>query len=212
MLMIACGAIANELVAIKKLNRWQALKIECLPAELHNTPGRIPDAVRKKLAQAREAHEAIFVAYADCGTAGKLDAVLDEFDVQRLPGAHCYEFFASGDVFSTLCQEQIGSFFLTDFLVRHFERLVWRGLGLDRYPDLLKTYFGNYRRLVYLAQTDDPALQRLARQYADQLGLEFKLHFTGLTPLKKALPQQVVLHEAAVRPDPATPVQEESRQ
>ena len=194
MLMIACGAIAKELVALKELNGWHNLQIECLPADLHNAPAQIVRAVRERLTQVRDRYDLVFVAYADCGTAGALDQVLAEFKVERLPGAHCYEFFASKSEFDALCQEELGSYFLTDFLVRHFDRLVWRGLGLDRHPELLTSYFGNYRRLVYLAQSVNPTLLGMAQQHARQLGLEFHLRYTGLTPLCNAMPQPVILH------------------
>jgi hypothetical protein len=134
----------------------------------------------------------IFVAYADCGTGGELDRVLALHGVERLPGAHCYEFFAGTERFTTLAEEELGTFYLTDFLVRHFDRLVRQGLGLDRHPELMPVYFGNYRRLVYLAQTDDAALDEAARAAADWMGLSFERHATGLSPLHDALQTQVL--------------------
>ncbi|MDH3941955.1 MAG: DUF1638 domain-containing protein, partial [Xanthomonadales bacterium] len=162
-LVIACGAIAPELVRIRELNDWNHVQFQCLPAELHNMPEKIPGAVTAKIAQAKEQFERIFVAYADCGTGGLLDKALAGTGVERIPGAHCYEFFAGSRVFHELADEEPGSFYLTDFLVRHFERLVVRGLGLDRQPQLLPLYFGNYKRVVYLAQTESEELQALAR-------------------------------------------------
>ena len=132
--------------------RWDDLDVRCLPAELHNRPERIPAAVRALIRASRGHYRSIFVAYADCGTGGLLDAVLREEGVERIPGAHCYEFFATGPVFAELAEAELGTFYLTDFLLRHFDRLVIRGLGLDRHPELFPSYFGNYRKLVYLAQ------------------------------------------------------------
>jgi hypothetical protein len=133
-LVIACGALAREIVALRKLNGWSALDIQCLPPELHNRPERIPAAVREAIGAARAHYQRIFVAYADCGTGGRLDAVLQAEQVERLPGAHCYEFFATSAAFAKLGEAEPGTFYLTDFLVRHFDRLVIAGLGIDRHP------------------------------------------------------------------------------
>jgi len=134
LLIIACGAIAREIVALKRLNGWSAMDVQCLPPELHNRPERIPEAVRAAIASGRERYSRIFVAYADCGTGGRLDAVLEQEGIDRLPGAHCYEFFATAAVFADLSDAEPGTFYLTDFLVRHFDRLVVEGLGLGRHP------------------------------------------------------------------------------
>ncbi len=187
-LIIACGALAHEITALQRANGWAHLTVQCLPAELHNRPGEIPAAVRAKLAAARDRYATIFVAYADCGTGGLLDGVLAEYGVERIPGAHCYQFFG-GPVFDRLQDEEPGSFYLTDFLVRHFERLVWRGLGLDRHPELQAVYFGNYRRLVYLSQLETPERIEQARAIADRLGLEFVHRHTGYGDLQRALRQ-----------------------
>jgi hypothetical protein len=186
-LVIACGAIAPELVRIRELNDWNHVQFQCLPAELHNMPEKIPGAVTAKIAQAKEQFERIFVAYADCGTGGLLDKALAGTGVERIPGAHCYEFFAGSRVFHELADEEPGSFYLTDFLVRHFERLVVRGLGLDRQPQLLPLYFGNYKRVVYLAQTESEELQALARDHAEFLGLDYHYRFGGDQPLSLLL-------------------------
>ena len=151
----------------------------CLPASLHNRPERIPDRLRRAIAAARGRYRDIVVAYGDCGTAGGIDAVLAEAGIERFAGPHCYAAFAGPDRFDALMEEEPGSFFLTDYLVRHFDTLIVRGLGLDRHPQLLPAYFGNYRRLVYLAQTDDPALAAAARAAADRLGLAFERRRTG---------------------------------
>ncbi len=191
-LIIACGALAKEIVGIKRLNGWSNIKIQCLPAELHNRPEKIAGAVRAEIEKQQSRFENIFVAYADCGSGGKLDEVLTEFKVQRLPGAHCYEFFAGANVFKELADEEPGTFYLTDFLARHFDRLVKQGLGLDRHPELMSAYFGNYRRLCYLSQSDSPALISAARAHAEFLGLEYCHRHTGLEPLQHNIREQVV--------------------
>ena len=186
-LVIACGALAREIVALKRANRWEAMTVQCLPADLHNTPHKIPDAVRDKITSARTKFAKIFVAYGDCGTGGQLDALLAEEGVERIPGAHCYEFFAGTHQFTALAEAEPGTFYLTDFLARHFDRLVYRGLGLDRHPELAPMYFGNYRRLVYLAQTRNPDLLADAVEAARRLGLTFEYRFTGYGNLDKVL-------------------------
>jgi len=186
-LVIACGAIARELVRIRDLNGWQHVEFQCLPAELHNTPDKIPAAVTAMIEREREQFERIFVAYADCGTGGLLDKALEGTGIERIPGAHCYEFFAGSQVFHELAEEEPGSFYLTDFLVHHFDRLVVRGLGLDRQPQLMPVYFGNYKRVVYLAQTDSEELQARARKHADYLGLDYCCRYSGDRPLSLLL-------------------------
>ena len=163
------------------------MEFQCLPAELHNTPDKIPAAVISRIERERENFEQIFVAYADCGTGGLLDKALQGTGVDRIPGAHCYEFLAGSGVFHELSEEEPGSFYLTDFLVRHFDRLVVRGLGLDRQPQLMPVYFGNYRRIVYLAQTESAELQAMAQSQADFLGLDYHFRFSGDRPLSLVL-------------------------
>ena len=186
-LVIACGAIARELVRIKQLNNWNHVEYQCLPADLHNTPDRIPAAVQARIEQEQEKFDRIFVAYADCGTGGLLDKMLEPYGVDRIPGAHCYEFYAGSERFHQLADEEPGTFYLTDFLVHHFERLVIRGLGLDRNPQLMPVYFGNYRRVVYLAQTNSNELQELAMAHADTLGLTYHYEYHGDDPLSLLL-------------------------
>jgi hypothetical protein len=186
-LVIACGAIAKELVRIKKLNHWDHIEFQCLPPELHNAPERIPDAVEAKLKSQAGSYQNIFVAYADCGTGGRLDKVIEKYGIERIPGAHCYEFYSGSKAFQQLADEEPGSFYLTDFLVRHFERLVIKGLGIDRLPQLIPTYFGNYKRMVYLAQTNSEKLQAMAQEQAKFLNLEYRYHFYGDHPLSLAL-------------------------
>lgn len=186
-LVIACGAISMELLRIMKMNGWQHLDFQCLPPELHNRPERIPGAVKAKIEVERDNYRKIFVAYADCGTGGMLDKVLDDCGVERIPGAHCYEFFAGSERFHELANQEPGTFYVTDFLVRSFERLVIRGLGIDRNPQLAPEYFGNYKRLLYLAQTDSEKLQAMARHQAEFLGLDYHYHFGGDAPLSRTL-------------------------
>lgn len=196
LLVIACGALAHEISALRRMNAWDRLDVRCLPADLHNRPEGIPDAVRALIRESRAAYRSIFVAYADCGTGGLLDAVLREECVERLPGAHCYEFFATGPVWNTLTESEPGTFYLTDFLLRHFERLVIRGLGLDRHPELFPAYFGNYRRLVYLSQAPADGALDAARTIATRMGLTFEHHATGYGDLATALRAAVDAHEA----------------
>lgn len=186
-LVIACGALARELTLLIRRNGWSHMQVQCLPPELHNRPARIPDAVRGKIREARGRFAAVFVAYGDCGTGGLLDAVLAEEGVDRIPGAHCYEFFAGREPFADLADAEPGTFYLTDFLARHFERLIWKGLGIDRYPQLASQYFGNYQRLVYLSQVEDADLMVRARQAADRLGLRFEHHPTGFGDLERSV-------------------------
>ena len=191
LLIIACGALAHEIIALKRANAWDQLDVRCLPAELHNRPERIPAAVRALIQSSRCHYRSIFVAYADCGTGGLLDAVLKEEGVERLPGAHCYEFFATSPVFTALTEAEIGTFYLTDFLLRHFERLVIQGLGLDTHPELFSMYFGNYRKLVYLAQQpSEDAIER-ARAIAARMGLTFESLATGYGALETSLTSAV---------------------
>lgn len=191
-LVIACGALAKELVALQRLNRWTHIKFQCLPAELHNRPDRIPNAVRSAIEKYQDKYAHLFVAYADCGTGGLLDKTLAEFGVERLPGAHCYEFYSGGEAFAALSEEEPATFYLTDFLARHFDRLVKRGMGLDKHPELMDMYFGNYRRLVYLSQTQSTTLAQAARGHAEYLGLEYEHRHTGLAPISGNIEEHIV--------------------
>jgi len=186
-LVLACGAIAREVLAVISLNGWRHVDVRCLPAKLHSTPDRIPAAVDAKLTELAGRYERVFVAYADCGTGGALDPVLERHGVERLPGAHCYGFLAGNDAWDAMHEEEPATFYLTDFLARHFDALVVRGLRLDTHPELLPLMFGNYRRLVYLAQTDDRALDRRAEEAAAFLGLEYERVRTGYGELVPAL-------------------------
>ena len=186
-LLIACGALAHDLVRVKGLNGWDHLDIQCLPAELHNTPQLIPDAVQNKIRENRGRYRRMFAAYSDCGTGGLLDKMLEAEGVERLPGAHCYEMFAGAGQFAQLHEAEIGTFYLTDFLARHFERVIIRGLGIDRHPQLKQAYFNHYKKLVYLAQREDAELDALARRAADRLGLVYGRVVTGDRHLEAAL-------------------------
>ena len=176
-LVIACGALAREIDALKRANGWDQLQVQCIDAALHNRPEAIPARVDALLEKHFHQYDRVFVAYADCGTGGALDRVLARWDVSRLPGAHCYEVFAV---------------VLTDFLARHFDRLVIEELKLDTHPVLQNMLFGHYQRIVYLAQTDDPTLLAKAQKAADRLGLAFEVLETGLTALQAALAPQVL--------------------
>jgi hypothetical protein len=178
-LVVACGALARELLEVVRANGLHGIDVECLPASYHNTPDLIPDAVAERVRAAKGRYDEVFVGYADCGTGGRLDAVCEELGVERLPGAHCYQFFTGNTAFTELQDAEIGTFYLTDYLVRYFDRLVIGYLGLDRHPQLRDDYFGNYTRLVYLSQVEDPDLVDRARAAADRLGLRFEHRHTG---------------------------------
>ncbi|MEM9973980.1 MAG: DUF1638 domain-containing protein, partial [Pseudomonadota bacterium] len=186
-LLLACGALAREIVDLKAANGWDHLDLACLPAILHNTPDDIPAAVREAVEKHRSAYETIFVVYADCGTGGRLLDLCKELGVEMIEGPHCYSFFEGNAAFAVRAEEEFRAFYLTDFLVRQFDAFVTKPLGLDRHPELRDMYFGHYETLVYQAQTDDPALTEKARACADALGLSFERRFTGYGDLKGAL-------------------------
>jgi Protein of unknown function (DUF1638) len=179
LLVLACGALAREMLAVVRANRWEHVDVQCLPAKLHVTPDRIPAAVDAALTEAAGRYDRVFVGYADCGTAGALDPVLERHRAERLPGAHCYAVYAGLDEWDALQEEEPGTYYLTDFLVEHFDSLVVRPLGLDRHPELRDDIFGNYRRVLYLAQRDDRSLLERARRCAATLGLAFERRRTG---------------------------------
>ncbi|MGI9310327.1 MAG: DUF1638 domain-containing protein [bacterium] len=190
-LVIACGALARELVRVRNLNDWDHLDIQCLPAEWHNTPQKIVPAVRRKIAENRAAYRTIFIGYADCGTGGRLDALIEEEGVRRLPGAHCYSFFAGAERFDRLVEAEIGTFYLTDYLAKNFDRLIVEGFGIDRHPELKEMYFANYKKLVYLAQSEDAEIDAKAEQAAAFLNLKYERVHTGDAPFESALRQSV---------------------
>ncbi|MFN2099637.1 DUF1638 domain-containing protein [Altererythrobacter sp. MF3-039] len=188
-LILACGALANEIIALREqlgISEDQ-LVLHCLPAELHNRPAQIAPRVDEFLAMHRAKYSQVLIGYGDCGTGGALDAVLERHDAERLPHAHCYEFYATSPMFQEITDNEVGSFFVTDFLVKHFDRLIWEGLALDRHPEMLETLFGNYRDLVYLAQTDTPLLRIKAQEAAERLGLNYVFRDVGYGDLASAI-------------------------
>lgn len=186
--IIACGAIAREIIAICAANRLDHVSLTCLPAILHNHPDRIPGEIEREIEEARtEGFEDILIGYADCGTGGLLDRVCERHGVQRLEGPHCYSFFTGNAAFAAQGDANMTSFFLTDFLARQFDAFITRPLGLDRHPELREMYFGNYEKLVYLAQTDNPELDRRAEAAADKIGLAYERRFTGFGDLMAEL-------------------------
>ena len=184
-LLIACGALAREILDIKGLGGWDHVDLTCLPAILHNHPDRIAEAVRAAVTKHRSTYDRLYVVYADCGTGGQLRSACDDLGVEMVSGPHCYSFYQGNDDFAAT--DEISAFYLTDFLARQFDAFIWTPLGLDRHPDLLKMYFGHYTKLVYLAQTDDPALTAKARDCATRLGLEFEHRQTGYGDLKPTI-------------------------
>ena len=190
-LVLACGAIAREVLAIVKLNRWTHVDVRCLPAKLHSRPERIPAAVDAKLTELAGRYEQVFVAYADCGTGGALEPVLERHGVERLPGAHCYGFLAGNDAWDAMQEDEPATYYLTDFLARHFDAIVVRPYKLEQHPELLPMMFGNYKRLIYLAQTDNDDLRQRAKAAAAFLGLEYEERRTGYGELQPSLVQFV---------------------
>lgn len=186
-LLLACGALAHEIVALKRLNGWTHLDLHCLPAILHNSPERIPDAVEAAVTKYRARYEDIFVVYADCGTGGLLQARCDALGVEMLQGPHCYSFFEGNIAFAARAEEEITAFYVTDFLVRQFDAFVTKPLGLDRHPELRDMYFGNYTKLIYQAQTENQDLLARAKACADFLKLDFEHRFTGYGDLATEL-------------------------
>lgn len=186
-LLIACGALAHEIVALRTLNGWSHIAVQCLPADLHNTPQKIPEAVRQKIHANRGKFAHMFVAYADCGTGGLLDAVLAQEGVERMAGAHCWEFYAGSAAFAGMMEAELGTFFLSDFLLKHFDRLVLRAFGIDKNPQLLGMFFGNYKKLTYLAQLPSDEKIAAARAAAAALGLAFEYRNVGYGELATQL-------------------------
>jgi hypothetical protein len=186
-LLIACGALAHEILALKRANAWDHLDLQCLPANLHLWPDRIPAAVETAVAQHRAHYDRLFIVYADCGTGGMLQEKCKELGVAMIEGPHCYSFFEGNAAFAAKAEDEFTAFYLTDFLVRQFDAFVWRPMGLDRHPELRDMYFGNSTKLVYQAQTDDPALDAKARDCAARLGLAYERRFTGYGDLTPAL-------------------------
>lgn len=190
LLIIACGALAREVGWVIKANGIDGVDLTCLPAEFHNYPDRITPAMADKIDANADKYERIVALYADCGTGGQLDTMLAEKNVERIGGPHCYAFYAGDDVFETMHEDEIGTLYLTDYLVRFFDRLIIKGLGIDRHPELRDAYFGNYTRLMYLAQTEDNTLIGKARDAATTLGLKYAYRFTGYGGLGDFITEQ----------------------
>jgi len=189
-LILACGALAKEIVFLK--NRLgaagEAIDLQCLPADYHNRPGKIVPGLKAVMDERGKDYDTMLIGYGDCGTGGLLDGFIRQYDnVHRLPGAHCYEFFAGTPLFEATMEEELGTFFLTDYLARHFDRIIIKGMGLDRYPDLYDSYFGNYKKLVYFSQIEDEALIAMAREAAEKLNLEFVYRHVGYGALEPAI-------------------------
>lgn len=186
-LLIACGALAREIVDLVDINGWNGFDIHCLPAKWHNTPDEIVPGVRAKIQENRGRYAATYVLYGDCGTGGLLDKMLAEEGVERIAGPHCYAFFSGNPEFARITEDEFTAFYLTDYIVRQFDKLIWQGLGLDRHPELLRDYFGNYTKVVYLAQIADEDLKQRAQDAAEKLGLAYEYRFTGYGELKDEL-------------------------
>ncbi|WP_295530320.1 DUF1638 domain-containing protein [uncultured Thioclava sp.] len=187
LLLIACGALAREILDLKRINRWDHLDLTCLPANLHLYPDKITQAVADAVAKHRADYDDIFVVYADCGTGGHLLEKCKELGVEMIAGPHCYSFFEGNEAFAKTAESEITAFYLTDFLVRQFDAFVWRPMGFDRHPELIEMMFGNYDRLIYQAQTNDPALDAKAAEAAARLGLHYERRFTGYGDLATSL-------------------------
>ena len=184
-LLIACGALAREILALIKANGWSHMDLQCLPAIFHNAPDKITPAVKAMIESSRAEYAEIFVVYADCGTGGQLQRLCDYMGVSMIAGPHCYSFFEGNLKFEA--RDELTCFYLTDFLVRQFDAFFWRTMGLDRHPELLKMYFGNYTTLVYQAQIQDLALEAKAQDCARRMGLAYEYRFTGYGDLAVAL-------------------------
>jgi len=188
--VIACGMIAREILAIRQQFGLDHIELKCLPAIYHHYPDRIAPAVERAIKRARrEGIERIFIGYADCGTGGALDHVCEKYGVERIAGPHCFSFYVGNEAFATRWDDDMTSFFMTDFLARQFEAFLVKPLGLDRHPELRDLYFGNYSKMIYLAQTDDPELSRKAEEAASFLGLAYERRFTGFGDLVPAIRQ-----------------------
>jgi len=183
--LIICGALAREILALKERHGWQ-VDVVAVPATFHMIPARIAPAVEKRIVELRQRYDRLIVVYGDCGTGGALDEMLDRLGVERIAGPHCYEWYG-GSLFQQLMDEEPGTYFLTDFMVRHFRTLVLKSMGLDRFPQLKQDYFGNYRRVVYLVQKPDPALIEQAKAVASYLGLPLEIRATGYNFLEARL-------------------------
>lgn len=202
-LLIACGALAHEILALRRMNGWDHMALQCLPAKYHLYPDKITEAVAETVERHRDDYDKIFVVYADCGTGGQLQAKCDELGVEMVPGPHCYSFFEGNDAFAARADAgEITAFYLTDFLVKQFDAFVWKPMGLDKHPELRDTIFGNYTKLVYQAQTDSAALREKARACAARLGLDYEYRHTGYGDLETVLASVPGHARAAIKVEP----------
>lgn len=187
-LLIACGALGREIVDLIEMNGWRHLDVTCLPAKLHHRPQLIPEEIRRKIRASKARYKKIYILYGDCGTGGLLDEMLEEEGgIERIPGPHCFSFFRGNEAFARSADDEIGTFYLTDYFCRHFEKFVWEALGLDRRDDMAAFVFGNYTKLVFMPQTKDEALERKARAIAHRLGLDYEYQFCGYGDLETAM-------------------------
>lgn len=186
-LILACGALARELLDLVAVNKLDHVSVECLPAKYHNEPDKIIPELAARLPEARERYDDILIGYADCGTGGRLDAFCEEHGLDRLPGDHCYGFFAGNDAFLTMHEAELGTLYLTDYLATHFERLIWQGLGIADHPELRDMYFGNYTRVLYLAQRPTEATTAAAKAAAERLGLRYESITTDYGELSESV-------------------------
>ncbi len=188
-LIIACGALSHEIVHLIKVNHWTHIHLTCLPAKIHHTPQIIPAKIRAKIQQNKNQYGKIYVMFGDCGTAGALDKVLEEEGVERISGPHCFSFLSGNDDFEKWTQDEITTFYLSDFFCWNFDRIVWQSLGLDRRDDMADFVFANYKKVVYIAQTENLQLQEKAREIAHRLKLDYEYRYTGYGDMDKALRQ-----------------------
>ncbi|MFT7532963.1 MAG: hypothetical protein ACI9FD_003998 [Gammaproteobacteria bacterium] len=186
-LIIACGALSHELVELIRINQWAHIDLTCLPAYWHHTPEKIPEGLRKKIKQSRDKYSKIFVMYGDCGTWGQIDSVCSEEGAERIEGPHCFSFLMGNDEFEKYTDDNITTFYLTDFFCEYFEKFVWQALGLDRRDDMVEFVFGNYKKVVYLAQTDNAKMRARAVEIATKLNLEYEYRYTGYGDMKVAM-------------------------
>jgi len=187
--LIACGALARELLVLINQLPEGAVELTCLPASWHNHPEKIVPGLKKKIAAARRDGMEIAVAYGDCGTGGEIDALLEAENIARIAGPHCYEMFLGKPDFDAEMDKALGTFFLTDYMVRHFERIVMKGMGLRQYPQLRDMYFAHYTRVLYIAQTRSKTLQEKAQKAACELGLDYEYRYTGYGEFSRFLKQ-----------------------
>lgn len=188
-LIIACGALSHEIVELIRLNQWDHLKLTCLPAYWHHHPERIPAGLRNKIKENRARFDKIYVMYGDCGTWGEIDRVVEEEGAERIEGPHCFSFLMGNEAFEAYANDDITTFYLSDFFCRYFDKFVWEALGLNRRDDMVDFVFGNYKKVIYIAQTDDPELREKSREIAKRLKLDYEYRFTGYGDMGRVMSQ-----------------------